>query len=595
MKLFLESETKAIVVRGVNKHFLKARDFKEFVVSLPWIKFLLGFFPWGKNALATKEVLSDLSFTVKRGSIHGLFGVNGAGKSTLLACLSGVLVPDYGDILVFGKSTIDEPDSADGIISRSGHETLYENFTAMEHLEFVARLYGMELSSARRVSANLLSILGMNESDANKLSSRLSTGMKKKVAIVRALLPVLGKREEDGRAPVILLDEPSANLDPKAKQAFFELLSDLRSAIPNLTIVIATNDMIEIAFCEDHTAIVNGSARHDEELAEEMRCAIAALNRANASICKLIDEKPADREEVRPILDCSIELAARSTAISAIWWRSLRDVRTTWGLTLVVISSLVLTNVVAMFAATGGTNSQSSLRGYVNMILGIYVMVMIRESNRSPERERDYYHMFSTLICAPISRFTHLWASISASMAIFSVITLIVALMILPMVYSAEFAAEAFRCSEQMSSGDILGLALLAMLCPVSFAAIGNCFCLVPFIARNTFFLLSLLPMIVITFSGIYYDPSLKNPVVQWMTSVNPLTYLAHALGEFLHLGTYGPPPAANWLRSHWSFLSSGFSDLIIAAAISVLLLATGGFLMRHGERFLRRLGRMRD
>jgi ABC-2 type transport system ATP-binding protein len=194
---------------------------------------------WLKRHLPHRKkdtALDGITFNVRSGEIFGLLGPNGSGKSTMIRILSTLLVPDAGEVRIFGKDVTNDLYEVQRLINRvSVDAAFYKKLSAHENLMYAARLYGVP---AREIPVKAKEILGKIAFDLKRYHDSLedfSRGMQQKVAIARALLtsPV-----------VLLLDEPTTGLDPKSKrevQAFIEDVRDNHDA----TIVLTTHDMEE--------------------------------------------------------------------------------------------------------------------------------------------------------------------------------------------------------------------------------------------------------------------------------------------------------------------------------------------------------------
>ncbi|NIN10319.1 MAG: ATP-binding cassette domain-containing protein [Gemmatimonadales bacterium] len=149
--------------------------------------------------------VTDLSFTVSAGEVLGLVGPNGAGKTTTLRSLVGIIRPTKGTIRIAGYDLETEPLSAKATLAFIPDEPhLFDYLTVDEHLQFVARVYGVE-GAAQRIE-QLLDELELREK-RSVLPDELSRGMKQKLAIACGLLH---------QPRVLLLDEPLIGLDPAA-------------------------------------------------------------------------------------------------------------------------------------------------------------------------------------------------------------------------------------------------------------------------------------------------------------------------------------------------------------------------------------------
>lgn len=184
----------------------------------------------------TDTALDEVTFNVSSGEIFGLLGPNGSGKSTMIRILSTLLVPDKGDVRIFGKDVTRDLYDVQRLINRvSVDAAFYKKLSAHENLMYAARLYGVP---AREVSSRAREILGKIAFDTKRYLDPLedfSRGMQQKVAIARALLtsPV-----------VLLLDEPTTGLDPKSKREVQAFIEDVQKN-HETTIILTTHDMDE--------------------------------------------------------------------------------------------------------------------------------------------------------------------------------------------------------------------------------------------------------------------------------------------------------------------------------------------------------------
>ncbi len=192
-----------------------------------------------------REVVHDLSMQVKRGSIYGFLGPNGSGKTTTIRMLCGLLTPDGGEGRCLGY---DIRRDADKIKRRVGYMTqrfsLYQDLSVRENLEFVARIYGMpDPSGAAR---DMINRLGLNGRE-RQLAGELSGGWKQRLALGACTLP---------NPQLLLLDEPTAGVDPKARRDFWNEIHALASG--GLTVLVSTHYMDEAERCHEIAYIAYG-------------------------------------------------------------------------------------------------------------------------------------------------------------------------------------------------------------------------------------------------------------------------------------------------------------------------------------------------
>ncbi len=181
------------------------------------------------------KALEDVNIKVDKGVVASLVGPNGAGKTTLIKILSTIIVPTSGDAYVNGYSVLkDEKKVREqiGLVTVS-ERIFYYRLTALENLIFFGSLQGMTLSEIKERAMELLDLVGLKEW-ANVPYMKFSTGMQRKLALVRALLT---------DPPILLLDEPTLGLDPLSQRMFREII---RKISRNKTIILTSHYMKDI-------------------------------------------------------------------------------------------------------------------------------------------------------------------------------------------------------------------------------------------------------------------------------------------------------------------------------------------------------------
>ena len=192
-----------------------------------------------------RAVVRNLSMQVKRGSIYGFLGPNGSGKTTTIRMLCGLLTPDEGTGTCLGYDIRKETDK---IKPRVGYMkqrfSLYEDLSLRENLEFIGRIYGLARPrAAARAAIDRLGLKGREE----QLAKELSGGWKQRLALGACTLP---------GPQLLLLDEPTAGVDPKARREFWNEIHAL--AAEGLTVLVSTHYMDEAERCHEIAYIAYG-------------------------------------------------------------------------------------------------------------------------------------------------------------------------------------------------------------------------------------------------------------------------------------------------------------------------------------------------
>ena len=205
----------AIDVRGLNKHF------------------------------GDKHVVNDLSLKVKRGEIFGFLGPNGSGKTTSIRLMCGLLTPDSGSGTCLGY---DIRTQSGDIKRHVGYMTqrfsFWEDLSIRENLDFVARVY--EMRSRREAVDRAIEGLGLS-ARATQLAGSLSGGWKQRLALAACMLH---------EPELLLLDEPTAGVDPSARRDFWEELHAL--AARGISVLVSTHYMDEAERCHKLAYIAYG-------------------------------------------------------------------------------------------------------------------------------------------------------------------------------------------------------------------------------------------------------------------------------------------------------------------------------------------------
>ena len=191
--------------------------------------------------------LDYVDLEVQRGEIFGVLGANGSGKSTLIRLVATLLLPDAGEVRVFGHDAVTDEIAVKRMMNRVSVEAaFFKKLSPMENLLYAARLYDLDAGQARLRIVEILAGLGIKEKRIYEPLEHMSRGMQQKVAIARALLtsPVL-----------LLLDEPTTGLDPRSKREVQDFVLQMREQ-HDTTVVLTTHDMEEADRLCDRIAMI---------------------------------------------------------------------------------------------------------------------------------------------------------------------------------------------------------------------------------------------------------------------------------------------------------------------------------------------------
>jgi ABC-2 type transport system ATP-binding protein len=191
------------------------------------------------------RAVDNISFSVKRGQVFGFIGPNGAGKTTTMRILATLDLPQEGDVRVAGVSVIEEPEMARKLTGfMPDYAGVYSTTTVEEYLDFFARSNGLRGDARRSAVEGVIEFMGIGELRERHVE-RLSKGLKQRVALGRAII-------HDPQ--LLVLDEPAANLDPRARIEFRTLIREL--AADGKTVLLSSHILTELSEICDAVAVI---------------------------------------------------------------------------------------------------------------------------------------------------------------------------------------------------------------------------------------------------------------------------------------------------------------------------------------------------
>jgi ABC-type multidrug transport system ATPase subunit len=183
------------------------------------------------------KALNNISLDVEQGELFGLIGPDGAGKTTIIRLITSLLLPDEGNISVFGMDSVKDFRKIRNIVGyMPGRFSLYADLTVQENLEFFAGVFGTTIQENYALIKDIYIHL---EPYKNRLAGKLSGGMKQKLALSCALIH---------RPKLLLLDEPTTGVDAVSRREFWDMLRRLKNE--GIAILVSTSYMDEASMCE---------------------------------------------------------------------------------------------------------------------------------------------------------------------------------------------------------------------------------------------------------------------------------------------------------------------------------------------------------
>jgi ABC-2 type transport system ATP-binding protein len=198
------------------------------------------------RSFGSLQAVRGISLKIEAGETFGLLGPNGAGKTTTLSMLSTLLAPSRGDVRVFGASIVEAPGEVRRLVGLAPQQiSLYPKLTAQENLEFFGRLHGLVARALHQRVDRVLELVGL-ESRRDDLVYTYSGGMQRRLNLGCSLIH---------EPRLLLLDEPTAGVDPQSREHLFEALEQISSS--GTTVIYTTHYIEEAERMCDRIAIID--------------------------------------------------------------------------------------------------------------------------------------------------------------------------------------------------------------------------------------------------------------------------------------------------------------------------------------------------
>ncbi|MCH1627044.1 ABC transporter ATP-binding protein [Ferdinandcohnia quinoae] len=213
------------------------------------------------KTFGTKKALKEIKLEITTG-VYGILGANGSGKTTLMRILASVMRPSSGHVYLNGKDIVKMDHRYRELIGYlPQHVGLYKSFSAEKFLAYIASLKGLSKAETKRKVAEVLELVGLAEHRKEKVG-KFSGGMKRRVGIAQALL---------NDPKILIVDEPTAGLDPKERIRFRNLLSKIST---NRIVLLSTHIVSDIEFIAKEVLILKDGQLIKKETPQELLAGI---------------------------------------------------------------------------------------------------------------------------------------------------------------------------------------------------------------------------------------------------------------------------------------------------------------------------------
>lgn len=229
------------------------------------------------KAFGSVAALRDISFEVGRGEVVALLGPNGAGKTTTVEILSTLTKPDRGRALVAGHDVVTDPAKVRRSIMLTGqHVALDDMQTGYENLVMFGRLQGLKKAAAQARARQLLGEFDLEKAAGRRVAT-YSGGMRRRVDIACGLVV---------RPEVVFLDEPTTGLDPRSRQAIWDLVNSFKAA--GIATLLTTQYLEEADALSDRIVVIDHGTIVAQGTADQLK------ERTGGTYCEIVPRDPAD-------------------------------------------------------------------------------------------------------------------------------------------------------------------------------------------------------------------------------------------------------------------------------------------------------------
>lgn len=247
------------------------------------------------KSFGSVDALRDISFDVGRGEVVALLGPNGAGKTTTVEILSTLTKPDRGRATVAGHDVVGDPAMVRRSLMLTGqHVALDDMLSGYENLVMFGRLQGLKKSEARSRARDLLREFDLEQAAGRRVGT-YSGGMRRRVDIACGLVV---------RPEVVFLDEPTTGLDPRSRQAVWELVTTFKAA--GIATLLTTQYLEEADALSDRIVVIDHGTVVAEGTADELK------ERTGGTVCEIVPRNLADLHAMANALGPLLPAASRA-------------------------------------------------------------------------------------------------------------------------------------------------------------------------------------------------------------------------------------------------------------------------------------------